>query len=173
MPERAKRRKSVEAIGRDFARAVDWETIRAATISQTEIENNLRNLEGYYVNLLEKHPKFALEVRRRIAEMLFEQAVLRQNSLSACRARLNAASRLGYTNIERKAHCHMLYAMYASARRNERVAIKIATAIANDLELSLKKRKSLLAEQCLAHAKRFLEFINSADNPKDRTLNHA
>jgi hypothetical protein len=173
MAEGVKRRKSAEAICRDFVRAVSWEIVRAATVSHEETVGRLRNLGKFYVKQLEGHPKLALEMRRRIAEQLLEQAIFRRSSLSVCRARLNAASRLGFADVERKAHCHMLYALGASARGNKRVAKKIAAEIANDLEQSLKKREGLLARDCLAHARRFLKFINSESNVMNRTSEHA
>jgi hypothetical protein len=173
MPESAKRRKGPEAIGRDFARAVSGEIVRAATISHKEFMSRLRDLEKFYVHELEGFPEFALEVKRRVSEQLLEQAIFRRNSLSACRARLNAASRLGFTNIEQRAHCQMLYAQYAFARGNKRVAKRIASALVIELEQSLRKRKSPLAKQCLTYARGFLDFIDSANKALKRSPSHA
>jgi hypothetical protein len=144
------------------------ELAKVATVSHAEMDRALRNLEKCYVKQLERHPDLALEVRRRIAEQLLDQAVLRGSSLSVCRARLNAASKLGFTNLEKRAHYHLLYAKGAFARGHKRVANRVAVAIANDLEQSLKRRKSLLAQECLAYTKKFLDHVKRDGNPPEK-----
>jgi len=161
MSESAKRSKGTASIGRAFALALLSELAKAATASHAEIGRSLRNLEKDYVKQLRGHPDLSLEIRRRIAEQLLDQAVLRGSNFSVCRARFNAASKLGFTNLEQKAHYHLLYAKGSFARGHKRVANRVAVAIANDLEQSVNKRKSLLAQECLAHTKKFLDLMKS------------
>src|SRR5260370_6713679 len=102
--ESAKRHKGTASVGRAFARALSREIIGAATISYAEVVRSLRNLESCYLRQTEGHPELALEIRRRIAEQQLEQALFHDCKHSVCRARLNAASLLGFTNVERQAH---------------------------------------------------------------------
>ena len=165
MQNNPRARDRVRSVGAAFARSLDWEMTRAATISYDEVVSSLRNLEKQYVGQLEGHPKFRRELRRRIAEKLLEQALFRGCKLSACRARLNAASRLGFTDVERKAHCHLLYAKFAFVRGHKRVAYRVATAIAKELERSLRKRKSLLAKHLLTLAREYLDHFKKSEGP--------
>ena len=90
MSESAKRSKGTASIGRAFALALLSELAKAATASHAEIGRSLRNLEKDYVKQLRGHPDLSLEIRRRIAEQLLDQAVLRGSNFSVCRARFNA-----------------------------------------------------------------------------------
>ena len=80
-----------------------------------------------------------------------------------CRARLNAAARLGFTDVEQSAHYRLLYAKGAFARGRKRVAYRTATAIVQDLEHSLKKRKSLLAQHLLTLAREYVGHIQKSE----------
>jgi hypothetical protein len=156
----------MRSVGAAFARSLDWEMTRADTISYSEVVSSLRKLEKRYVGQLREHPKFARELRRRIAEKLLEQAILHGCNLSVCRARLNAAVRLGFTDVEQSAHYRLLYAKGALARGHRRVAYRMAAAIAKDLERSLKKRKSLLGKELLGLTRRYLDYVKKSGGPR-------
>jgi hypothetical protein len=158
-PDSPRVRNRVQSVGGAFARSLAFETTRAATIGYAEVVSSLRQLEKEYVGQLEEHPKFALELRRRVAEKLLEQAIFHGCKLSVCRARLNAAERLGFTDVEQSAHYRLLYAKGAFVLGHKRVAYRTATAIATDLERSLKKRKSLLAKHLLTLTREYLDHI--------------
>lgn len=128
-------------------------------MSYSEVIRSLRRLEREYVPQLGGHPTFARELRRRIAEKLLEQALLHDCKLSVCRARLNAAEQLGFTDVEQSAHYRLLYAKGAFARGHKRVAYRTAKAVAGDLERSLGRRKSLLGKHLLKLTKEYLEYI--------------
>ncbi len=137
---------------------------RAATISYGEVVQSLRRLEREYVPQLDGHPKFARELKRRIAEKLLEQAILHGCKLSVCRARLNAAARLGFTDVEQSAHYRLLYAKGAFARGHKRVAYRTAAAIATDLEQSLRRRrKNLLGKHLLKLTREYLEHMRNEE----------
>jgi hypothetical protein len=161
-----KARKSVKSIGHAFAMDVEWKMIGAATISYVDVIRSLRNLERHYLARLHDHPEFALEIRRRIAENELEQALIHGCALPVCRAKLRAALRLGFSNVERKAHFHLLYARGALARGHKRVARRSSSEMVVELERSLKKQKSLLAKQCLTRTREFLNFINESSNSR-------
>jgi hypothetical protein len=167
VPEKARR--DVKSIGRAFAKDIDSAFIGAATVSYADIARRFRSLEHYYVPRLKGHPSYALEIRRRIAENLLEQALVHGCTLSFCRTKLKAASRLGYSNVERKAHFHLIYARGALACGHNRVAKRIVAAMVAELGRSLKKRKSPLAEQLLEVTKQLLNFIDKGSfEPRSR-----
>jgi hypothetical protein len=154
-----KRERDVQAVGGAFANSLALETTRASTISYTEFARNLRRLEKEYVGQLERYPRFALELKRRIAEKLLEQAILHGCDMSVCRARLSAAARLGFTDVEQSAHYRLLYAKGAFARGHKRVAYRTAKTVAGDLERSLRRRKSLLGKHLLRLTREYLDHI--------------
>lgn len=158
------RRNHVQAVGGAFARSLALETTRASTISYAEVVRNLRRLEREYVAQLEKHPRYARELRRRVAEKLLEQAILHGCNISVCRARLNAATRLGFTDVEQSAHYRLLYAKGAFARGHKQVACRTAKAVASDLERSLRRRKSLLGKHLLKLTREYLGHIGAGDS---------
>ena len=148
-----------------FARAFSLEMMKAPTIGYAEVVSNLRRLEREYVGQLEGNPKIATELRRRIAEKLLEQAIFHGCKLSVCRARLNAATRLGFTDVEQSAHYRLLYAKGAFARGHKRVAYRTATAIASDLERSLRGRpRNLLGRQLLRLTREYLDHIRKSES---------
>ena len=162
-PNSARVRNHVKTVGAGFARSFALEMTRAAKIGYGEVVRSLRGLEREYVPQLDGHPKFAKELRRRIAEKLLEQAILHGCKLSVCRARLNAASRLGFTDLEQSAHYRLLYAKGAFARGHKRVAYQTATAIASDLERSLRRRrKNLLGKHLLKLTREYLDYIRKS-----------
>jgi len=162
-PNTARVRNRIQSVGGAFSRSLALETTRAATISYAEVVGNLRRLEKEYVRQLEGYPKFARELRRRVAEKLLEQAIFHGCKLSVCRARLNAASRLGFTDVEQSAHYRLLYAKGAFARGHKRVAYRTAAGVAQDLERSLKRRKSLLAKRLLTLTREYLDHIKTSE----------
>jgi hypothetical protein len=127
----------------------------------SEVVRSLHRLEREYVPQLHGHPKFARELRRRIAEKLLEQAILHGCKLAVCRGRLTAAARLGFTDLEQSAHYRLLYAKGAFARGHKRVAYRTAKAVAGDLERSLRRRKSLLGKHLLKLTKEYLDHIQA------------
>jgi hypothetical protein len=164
-PNSAKVRNHIKAVGAGFARSLALEMTRAATISYGEVVRSLRRLEREYVPQLDGRPKFARELRRRIAEKLLEQAILHGCKLSVCRARLNAAARLGFTDVEQSAHYRLLYAKGAFARGHKRVAYRTATAVASDLERSLRRRrKNLLGKHLLKLTMEYLDHIRESES---------
>ena len=164
-PKSARVRNHIKAVGAGFARSLALEMTSAATISYGEVVRSLRRLEREYVPQLDGHPKFARELRRRIAEKLLEQAILHGCKLSVCTARLNAAARLGFTDVEQSAHYRLLYAKGAFARGHKQVAYRTATAVASDLERYLRRRrKNLLGMHLLKLTMAYLDHIRESES---------
>jgi predicted transcriptional regulator len=151
--------KSPKAVSREFARAAGFEVVKASSIPYDEVARNFRRLERTYLQHLVGHPSLALEIRRRVSEHLLEQAILHECSQQACRSRLSEALRLGFTNIEQEAHYCLLYARGALARGHRRIAKKTASEMVQKLHRSLKKRRSLLGQQCLMVTQKFLDRL--------------
>jgi len=136
------------AVEREFAKALDWEVAKAGSVTYRTVTARLRGLERSF--LKRAGSKFvAREMKRRVAEQTLEQAIFHNCSLAICRGRLRALEQLGFTNIERKGYCCLLYARGALARGHERVAQITAKAMTRDLERSLHGRRSLLARDLL------------------------
>jgi hypothetical protein len=159
-----RRRDPVQAIGAAFARSLSFETVRAATLSYDEVTKSLREIETRYVAQLRGHPGYVKEVKRAIAGKLLEQAIFHGCKLSVCRARLSAASRLGFTDLEQSAHYRLLYAKGAFARGHKRVAYRTTKAVARDLERSLRRRKSLLGKHLLKLTREYLDHIRKSES---------
>ena len=151
--------KSPKVVSREFARAAGFEMAKASSIPYNEVARNFRRLERTYLPHLVGHPILALEIRRRVSEHLLEQAILHGCSQQACRSRLSEALRLEFTNVEQEARYCLLYAKGALARGHRRIAKKIASEMVQKLHRSLKKRRSLLGQQCLTVTQKFLDQL--------------
>jgi hypothetical protein len=147
------------AVEREFAKALDWEVANAGSVSYRTVTARLRGLERSFLRRAGR--KFeAREMKRRVAEQMLEQAIFHNCSLAVCGERLKALERLGFTNIERKGHCYLLYARGALARGHKRAAQIKAKAMARNLERSLHGRRSLLARDLL---KSIRDLLRSPD----------
>ncbi|MGA3010306.1 MAG: hypothetical protein ABSD72_08600 [Terracidiphilus sp.] len=152
-------RRKVDPIERFFMIAHDWERVKSAGISYDETTRNLQMLEAFFVDALKERPEDALEIRRRIAESRLDLAITKKCSFAVCRARLNALSHLGFTNLDRKGFYHLIYARGIFDRGHKKMAKRIAVDIIEELENSLKKRKSRSLKQTLAAMKNFLDLF--------------
>jgi hypothetical protein len=157
----AKARRSLNSIGRAFAKDIERVSFGAGTRKYVDVVQNLRSVQNHYLEQLQDRPKCALEMRRRVAENELEQSLLHGCTLSVCRARLKALSLLDFENVERKAHFYLLYAKGALARGHRRISKETVSRIAEELQETLTKRKSPLARQCLTQAEKLLAFIEA------------
>lgn len=147
------------AVEREFATALGWEVAKAGSVTYRSASARLRGLERHFLRRVGS--KFAArEMKRRIAEQILQQAVFHDCSLAVCRKRLKALEQLGFTNIERKGHCYLVYARGALARGHKRAAQMTARAMARDLNRSTSRRKSLLARDL---SKSFATFLSGFD----------
>ena len=76
----------------------------------------LRRIESEYCGKLTSEPHLRLEVKRRIAETLLDMSITRGRSLKTCRMRFNALLKVGFTDIEQKAHYYLIYGRAALER---------------------------------------------------------
>ena len=148
-----------DKVERAFAKALDLEMFKAPTLAYSDTIVNLRRLERHYLKQLGGDKFLAREVKRRIAEKALEFALFHGCKLSICRARLKALSKLGFEDVERKAHWYLLYAKVAAARGHKRVAYAAVAATAKELQRSLRRRKSLRCEQLLDLAGAYLRAL--------------
>jgi hypothetical protein len=146
-------------VERAFAKALDLEMFKAPTLAYRDTIVNLRRLERYYLKQVVRDKYSARELKRRIAEKALEFALFHGCKLSICRARLKALSKLGFEDVEQKAHWYLLYAKVAAARGHKRVAHAALAATAKELQRSLRRRKSLLGKQLLELAGAYLRAL--------------
>jgi hypothetical protein len=99
----------------------------------------LRRIEREHVDRLSGYPQFALELRRRTAERILDQALVHGCSLVQCRNKLNEAAQLGWTSIERYLHFQLLYARGMVARGHLRTARTTAHACILHIQRELKR----------------------------------
>lgn len=163
----------ITSIGSAFGHALDLELVKSSSISYSQVVRNLRSLERDYVKKLKAHPEFALEIRRRIAESVLDQALLHGCNLSICRAKLSNASRLGWTDIGRKAHFHLVYARVALASGHKRVARRVAFAMVKEIQNMLDEPKNGLSRsgrkfygELLARTVEVIDVIEGSENQK-------
>jgi len=157
-----KGQRNTKSASGDFARALSNEVINSEMKSHAHFARDLRDLEKHYLMRLESSPKICLEIRRRVSERLLDHAILVQCKQSVCRARLKAASAVGFSDLVQKTTYSILYAKWAFAQGHKRVARRVTDEVIGELERSLKKKSSTTLRQCLAFAKRFEGFMRRA-----------
>ncbi len=141
--KRISRRTGPEKVGREFAQAVDLNYASLASQSYGDTARVLRRIEKDHVERLSGYPQFALELRRRTAELLLDQALVHGCSLAQCRSKLNQAARLGWTSIERRLHFQLLYARGMVARGHLRTATAMAHTCILHIQRELKRIERL------------------------------
>jgi hypothetical protein len=118
----------------------------ARVLTYRSFAARLRQIERIHVGKLRSKPYLARETKRRIAELLLKHATLCGGSFQLCRTRMRRLQELGFTDIETRAfHC-LIYAKAARDRGHLLVARKVATNMVDELNRSLRRRKSLLAK---------------------------
>ncbi len=174
-PRLIKRQKSPETTGREFARAIDRAFLRLSRVSYAESARILRGIEADYMAQISNHPKLALELRRRTAERILEQALVHGCTLAECRKKLTHADGLGWSTIDTKLHSHLIYARGMAARGHHRAAKAIARRCVGDVEQELEiierlpKRRG--RKYFLDWLKHFSEIIDEVERsgPKDHS----
>lgn len=152
----------------DFVKAKD--AIDASQRTDRQKIARLHRLEEEYCYRLAKRPRFALEVKRRIAETLLRMSVTHGRSVATCRARLKSLSKLGFTNIEMKAHYHLIYARAALRQGHRQIAFETATRLAFELKRSLPHRRSLLGRELLGNFEELVRITLAMDQGRPATL---
>jgi hypothetical protein len=132
-------------IEKAFATELAGEVANAGNVTYMTVVVRLRRLERKALKNA-SNKILAIEMKRRIAEQLLQQAIFHSCSIAACRRRLNTLSELGFTNVGRKAHFHLLYARGALERGHRQIARAIATVTASELERARKRDSGLLRD---------------------------
>ncbi len=140
-----------------FAKALDFEVIESGKTNYRTTVLRLRRLERLYLSQLTGDSTSALEIRRRIAEQMFEQALLHNCSQSVFRAKLSSMSKLGFSNMERKAHFYLLGGRAFLLQGNVRVARSLASSITRELESSARRPRNPLRKELLRLANVLLQ----------------
>jgi hypothetical protein len=122
----------------------------------------LRRLEDAHCRRLAKDAHLRLEVKRRIAESLLNMSIFGGRNIATCRKRFNALFELGFTNIEQKAHFHLIYARAAIKQGHPQMASTLAAKMILELRRSLRRQRSLLDRQYLSHFERLAANASNA-----------
>jgi len=144
---------------------IEFEFVKARTAvemgSGTERQKiaQLRRIEDEYCRRLADEPRLKLEVRRRIAERLLDISISRGRTLATCRVRFNALAKLGFTDIEQKAHYYLIYSRAALERGHPQIAENLARRMIRELQRSLRHRRSILGRQLLGHLERMASDV--------------
>jgi hypothetical protein len=149
------RNKSV-CFERKFARALDAEIAESRNRDFRTVARRLQNLERSYLVALPGNSAAALEIRRRIAEQMFEQALSHNCSRMVCRVRLAKLSKLGFTNLERKAHFYLLEGRALLSQGSSRLARSTAKAMIRELEGAPRRSRNRLRKELLRLTKTLL-----------------
>lgn len=134
-------RTNAAQLGKEFSRELVGVLERAREGEHFETVRDLRKLEKRYVERLSSQPELSLEIRRRVAERLLEEAIRSGCSIGVCRAKLKALANLGFAEIEQKAHWYLVYARGALARRHLLAARRIAAELIEELHAALDRRR--------------------------------
>src|SRR5262249_8783519 len=109
-------------IGREFGKALAAELARRSARTFPQSIARFRRLTDDYVRRLSAHPRLARELKRRTAEAMLELTIMLPSKMAVCRRRFQSLSKLGFTNIENKAHFHLIYARAALTRGHRQIA---------------------------------------------------
>jgi len=154
-------KKTFAKVERHFARSLEGEVVEAGNLSYRDIVVRLHNLERAYIKQLRGNAFFVRELRRRVAEVLLQQAIFHNCSLAVCRGRFNRLSKIGFTNVETKASQHLFYARGAHERGHSLVARRVASRMVKELRNSLQRRKSWAARENLELLKTLLDDLDT------------
>jgi hypothetical protein len=143
MTRLTRRQESPQLIGREFAHAFDQVFLGLSRVSYAESVRILLGIEAEYMAQISNHPELALELRRRTAERILEQALVHGCTLTECRKKLSYAEGLGWSNIEARLHFHLIYARGMVVRGHYRAAIAIAQHRIADVEYELERVEGL------------------------------
>lgn len=120
--------------------------------------SQLRRLEIEVCRGLARQPRLQLEVKRRIAESLLDMSIAEslldmsisgRRRITTCRSKLRRLAKLGFTDIEQKAHYHFIYARFALEEGHPKIASKVARDMILELRIHLSRRRSLLGRSLL------------------------
>jgi hypothetical protein len=156
---RTGKQKDREAVGREFAHAIDAAYSGLSRASYEKSLSILRRIEAEHVVRLPNlnHREFTLELRRRTSELMVEQALIHGCSLTECRKKLAIAEGLGWSLIDRKLHFHLLYARGMVARGHYRTATAISNRCIADVKQELQRIEQLPRRR---GRKYFMEWLN-------------
>jgi hypothetical protein len=154
-----RRRTKRARIEQNFARALASEVARVGSFSHRAASARLRRLQNLYLPMLPVKSRDALELRRRIAEQVYQHALLRGSSHVVCRAKLKTLSKLGFTDVERKAHFYLLHARAALSRGERRLAHRTAAAMIRELENAPRRSGNPLREELFRMTEALLEEL--------------
>ena len=112
---RKRRRGPLKGIEAAFVQANSNAFLYAYTsdLSYRAVATHLKKIERVFVKQLQGRPRYALEVRRRIAEHLLKEAVRLKCSFRLCRERMKALEGLGFSSIETKSIHYFIYSKAA------------------------------------------------------------
>jgi len=116
----------------------------------------LRRIESEYCRKLASEPRLKLEVKRRIAETLLDMSISRGRSLKTCRVRFNALLKVGFTDVQQKAHYYLIYGRAALERGHPQIADNLARSMIGELR-HWRHRRSILGRQLLGHFERLAQ----------------
>jgi hypothetical protein len=122
-----------------FAKEVDACLLASSERTYSEFARDLRGIERKYVLALHDDPPHALEIRRRVAELTLDAAVLRNCSIRLCKEKLKRNLRLGFTDKWREVHSRLMYAEALLSRQKYKAAMRLTEELLNVISQVEKK----------------------------------
>lgn len=122
----------------------------------------LRLLEVKQCQLLARRPRLLLEIKRRIAETIFDLSLSRGYDIATYRTKLKAIERLGFSSIEQKSHYVLMYARTAWKQGHQRIALNSGEQMIQELRRSLSRRHSLLGRELLGRFEQLVSNVTKA-----------
>jgi len=119
-----------------------------------------RALEKSYVNQLHDYPELALEIRRRVAEMLLDLTLVHDCKLQTCRAALKKLKVLGWSEWDKRLHFQLLYARGTFARGHLGVAKRIARKAVEEIEARLDELEKQTNRRGRKYLTDFLDLMS-------------
>lgn len=155
------RLKGIEAA---FVQATSNAFVYAYTsdLSYRAVAIHLKRIEGVFVQQLRGKPRYALEVRRRIAESLLKEAIRLKCSFRLCRERMQALKRVGFSSIETQSTHYFIYAKAALRQGHYQVALRMANEMTREWEAALRRGRNLVGKRDLQLFKALLADVNQS-----------
>jgi len=144
----------------EFSISLSLALIELPRNSYDEAIRKLRLLKRTFLESLGgSEDEYTLQVRREVAGRVLEQALLHGCKLSICRAKLNQASQLGWSDFDAKVHFHLIYARGLVARGHKHAAKRVACEMVGELRFKLEELEKQPIRRGRKHFNDFLAMM--------------
>jgi hypothetical protein len=144
---------------RNLAYAIDKTQAQWREMSFEKALISFRSIESIFLPAYERKPKLFIETKRRIAEAIFDAAIVRKMPFPVCRRLFKNLCRLGFTNIERKSTFYLFYGYVCSRTGHPRAGIRLLQELEKELQKTLRSKPNNWFRRELEFVRTLLEEL--------------